>query len=402
MRRNVFLLVASQSLLMTGNVVAVSTAALVGAALAPAASLATLPLALQFLATMLTTIPASLLMGRTGRAPGFVLGALAGVGGAALATAGILQGSFLLFCAATVLFGVFNGFGGYYRFAAAEASTPDYRPRAVSYVMAGGVVAALAGPNLARWARELVGQAEFAGSYAVLLGIFSLAVVLPLFLRIPRPPRVVEGDGGRPLVEIARQPAFVVAVMGAMVGYAVMVLLMTATPLAMRDHAHDFSATATVIQWHVLAMFVPSFITGHLIVRFGVLNVMLAGGALGAGALVAGFSGTGFLSFLFCLLLLGTSWNFLFIGGTTLLTETYRPEERAKTQALNNFLVFSTVTVASLSAAALLIQLRWQAVLLGVVPLLVLILALVLWLKARRRAEGQAPANVQPEAEAIR
>jgi MFS family permease len=387
MRRAVLILAACQALLATGNVLIISTSALVGAALAPTSSLATLPVALQFVATMVTTLPASFFMARFGRAPGFFLGAAAGIAGAAAATVAVLLGDFLLFVVGALLVGVFNGFGGFSRFAAAEAATPDYRGKAVSYAMAGGVVAAVAGPSLARWSRTLL-DTEFAASYGLLIAVYVPALLLPLLLRLPRPAEPTVEGGGRPLGSIARQPVFLVAVLGAMVGYGVMSLLMTATPLAMRGHDHGFAATASVIQWHVLAMFVPSFFTGHLISRFGVLSIMMTGALLGVGAVGAALAGLEVGHFLVSLALLGVSWNFLFIGGTTLLTESYRPEERAKTQAVNDFLVYAATAAASLSSGALQHLVGWRAVNLGVVPFLLAIMLGILWLAVRRHREA--------------
>ena len=384
MKRTVFLLAICQALLVTGNVVLISTAALLGLGLSARPALATLPVAVYFLAIMLTTIPASFLMQRIGRRLGFALGALIGTVGSGLAAFAVTGRSFALFCAGAGLLGVFNGFGNYYRFAAAEASTDDYRSRAISYVMAGGVVAAFAGANLANWTRNLFEGVEFAGSYMALIGICGFAVVISLLLGLGKPSAEEFADTGRPLLTIASQPDFVVAALGAMLGFGIMVLLMTATPLAMKTHFHTFGETAFVIQWHVLGMFAPAFFTGHLIRRFGVLNIMFAGSLLAGFSVAVNMMGTQVINFWLALVALGVAWNFLFVGGTTLLTETYHPEERAKTQAMNDFLVFTTVTVASLSAGVLLSRFSWRAVNLGVIPAVAVIMVSVLWLKYKR------------------
>jgi MFS family permease len=345
---------------------------------------------MQMLASMLTTIPASLLMQHIGRRAGFLLGSSIGIVGAGLAVYAIVTDSFALFTLAAFVSGTFTGFGNYYRFAAADVATDDYRGTAISYVMAGGVIAAFIGPNLAHWTSNWL-VAPFAGSYLALAGILILSFATQLFLNIPRPARAPHG--GRSLGAIARQPVFIVAALGGMFGYGIMALVMTATPLAMHEHHYAFGDTAFVIEWHVLGMFAPSFFTGHLIRRFGVLQVMLAGGLLSAVCVGINLTGTGLADFWLALVLLGVGWNFLFIGATSLLTEAYAPEEQAKTQALNDFLVFSTVTVAALSAGSLQHHLGWRAVNYGVMPLIAVTVLAVTWLLLRGRTA--APMQAQ-------
>jgi len=384
MKKNVLILAACQAMLMTGGSLLIATSALVGYRLAPDRALATLPLAMQMLASMLTSIPASLLMQRFGRRAGFLLGSTIGITGAGLATVAIVTGNFTLFVFGAALSGMFAGFGNYYRFAAADVATVDYRSTAISYVMAGGVIAAFIGPNLAHWTSAWL-VAPFAGSYLALAAILMLSFTTQLFLDIPRPVRAAHGSG-RTLAAIARQPVFIVAAIGGMLGYGIMALVMTATPLAMHEHNYAFGDTAFVIEWHVLGMFAPSFFTGHLIRRFGVLQVMLVGGLLSAVCVGINLTGTSLSHFWLALFLLGMGWNFLFIGATTLLTETYAQEEKAKTQALNDFLVFSTVTIAVLSAGSLQHHLGWQAVNYGVIPLIAVTVIAVAWLLLRRRS----------------
>ncbi len=386
MKKNVLLLAAAQAMMMTGGSLLIATSALVGFRLSPDKSLATLPLALQMLAGLLTSIPASLLMGRIGRRAGFVLGSVIGMAGAALAAYAIVHESFALFALAAVLSGMLVGFGNYYRFAAADAASAEYKSRAISYVLTGGVIAALVGPNLASWTHDWL-AAPFAGSFVALTGIMLLSVLTLLFLDIPRT-AAETGVGGRPLAAIASQPAFVVAAIGGMFGYGVMALVMTATPLAMHGHHYAFSDTAFVIEWHVLGMFAPSFFTGHLIRRFGVLNVMLAGAALNATCVLVNLSGTSLAHYWLALTLLGVGWNFLFIGATTLLTETYVPAEKAKAQALNDFLVFGTVTLSVLSAGHLQHHFGWQAVNYGVIPLIAMTAIAIGWLLYMRRQQA--------------
>lgn len=386
-RRNVPLLAISQALMMSGASLIITTAALVGFELAENRSWATLPLAAQFIGTMFTTIPAALLMERIGRKQGFMLACIFGISGGVIATMGIIQGEFWLFTFGTLLVGIFNGFGNYYRFAAADAVDKEYKSRAVSYIMAGGVVAAFVGPNLANLTRDLIETAPFAASFSALVGIYLVSFMVLAFLKLPPKPiteAISVGNTGRPLMVIAAQPMFIVALVCGMLGYGVMALAMTATPLAMHHFAYPFAQTSFVVQWHILGMFAPAFFTGGLIKRYGVLNIMLAGGILGVACVAVNLAGSSVAHFWTALLFLGISWNFLFIGATTLLTETYSPEERAKTQALNDFIVFSTVALSSLSAGALQNSYGWQMVNLGLMPLLVVILASIIWGKSRR------------------
>jgi MFS family permease len=383
MKKNVLLLATAQAMMMTGGSLLITTSALVGYRLSPDKALATLPLALQMMAGMLTTIPASLLMQRIGRRGGFLIGSTLGMTGAALAAYAIVSAQFALFALAAVLSGMFTGFGNYYRFAAADTATADYRPRAISYVMAGGVVAALVGPNLANWTRGWL-VTPFAGSFLALTGIMLLSFLTIWRLDIPRQATDTHGHG-RPLSTIARQPTFIVAAIGGMFGYGVMALVMTATPLAMHEHAYAFGDTAWVIQWHILGMFAPSFFTGALIRRLGVPTVMLAGAVLNSACVLVNLSGTSLEHYWLALLLLGIGWNFLFIGATQLLTETYASAEKGKTQALNDFLVFTTVTLAVLSAGHLQHYFGWRTVNLGVVPLILVTFAALAWLIRQRR-----------------
>jgi MFS family permease len=387
-RRNVPLLATCQALMMSGASLIITTAALVGFELAENRSWATLPLAAQFIATMFTTIPAALLMERIGRKQGFMLACTFGISGGIFATLGILRGEFWLFTFGTLLVGIFNGFGNYYRFAAADAVDKEYKSRAVSYIMAGGVVAAFVGPNLANMTRDMIKNAPFAASFFALVGLYIMSFVVLAFLKLPPKPIIKDvscGSTGRPLKVIAAQPMFIVALICGMLGYGVMTLAMTATPLAMHHFAYPFSKTSFVVQWHILGMFAPAFFTGHLIKRYGVLNIMLAGGILGVVCMAVNLAGSSVAHFWTALLFLGISWNFLFIGATTLLTETYRPEERAKTQALNDFVVFTTVALSSLSAGALQNSYGWQVVNIGLMPLLIVILGIVIWGKSRHK-----------------
>jgi len=386
--RNVPLLAACQALMMSCNTLLVATSALVGFALAPDKSYATLPFALQLVATMCTSIPAALLMKKTGRKHGFMLATLLGMTGGSLCTLGILQQQFLVFAAGGILVGMFNGFGNYYRLTAADIVDPAHKSRAISLVLAGGVIAAIVGPNLANLTRNLISQATFAGSYAAIIVLYILSFIVLSFLKMPATTTLVStrNDSGRPLRQIVTQPKNMVAVICGMLSYGVMALVMTATPLAMQLHAYPFADTSFVIQWHVLGMYVPSFFTGHLIHRYGSMRIMLLGALVGIACVAINLTGTSVTHFWIALLCLGISWNFLFIGATSLLTETYRQEETFKAQAVNEFTVFSTVAVSSLSAGALQHLYGWEVVNIGAILPIIGIIVSLIWLAYKSAA----------------
>ncbi|MGD9539171.1 MAG: MFS transporter [Alphaproteobacteria bacterium] len=350
--RNIVLLASCQALFMTATSGMIAAAALVGFGLADDKSLATLPISLQFVAIMAATAPASLLMRRIGRRDGFTVGALFGVAGALIAAKGLFEGSFALVCLGHFLVGVFNGFAQFYRFAAADAASDAQKSKAISLVMAGGVVASV-GPLLASQVKDLFAPVDFAGIYVCIAGLYVATLVILRFVTIPRPSAEERAAKGRPLLAIMRQPVFIVAVLAALVSYATMSVVMTSIPLAMKVCGLSFFDTAQVIQWHVFGMFAPSFFTGHLIRRFGVRNVMLAGAAIEALCVLVNVTDESLASFWIGGVLLGVGWNFLFVGATTLVTSAYAPAEKAKTQAANDFLVFSSVAVASLVSGVL-------------------------------------------------
>jgi MFS family permease len=383
-RRNVALLALCQALYMSGTSLVLTVTALAGASLTPNPILGTLPLSLQFIATMAATIPASLFMRRFGRRAGFALGALSGIVGAGLSLLALLQHDFLLFCLGAVLIGFLNGCAAFYRFAAADTAGPAFRAKAISLVMAGGVVAAFIGPNLAKIGVEAISGALYAGSFLALAGVHLLALLLLAGIDIPKPLAPGPGQSGAPWAVILRRPAFLVAMFAAIAGYASMNLVMTATPLAMVGHHHPFDDAATVIQWHVFAMFAPSFFTGHLITRFGVHGVIAAGGAMILACVGINLSGTAFANYTAALVLLGVGWNFMFIGATTLLTTTHDADERARVQGLNEFVIFGAVALASLASGAVQHQLGWIFVNMIVAPLVLAALVAVLWLRRRQ------------------
>ncbi len=368
---------------MSGNALILAISALVGFALAEDKALATLPVSLQFLGMMLTSIPASMMMQRWGRKFGFMLGSFLGLCGALLAVWAILVHQFWWFVVASMLIGVFGGFGTYFRFAAVEVAAEKHHAKAIAFVMAGGVVAAFVGPNLANIGRQIFSQDVYAGGFLFIASFYILILLILLLTKFPAVVITTLEKPSRPLKYIAKQPAFIVALICGALGYAVMSYLMTATPLAMKHHAHNFSDTAFVIQWHIVAMFAPSFFTGHIIERFGSLKVMLVGVILEAGCVFFNLLGQDLGSFWLALCLLGIGWNFLFIGATNLLTQTYREEEKGKTQALNDFLIFTLVTIASLSAGLFQHNYGWEVVNYGAIPLITIMLVSILWLMAQ-------------------
>jgi MFS family permease len=383
-RRNVLLLSLSQGLFMIGTSTMIAEAALVGYTLAEDKSLATLPVALQQLSVVLTQIPAALLMRRIGRRWGYTVGAGFGILGTAVATLGVLWGSFVLFCLGSMLNGVYNGFGQSYRFAAVDGSTDRWRSKAISYTLAGGVIAAVLGPELAKLTKDLLAPITFAGSFASLTVVALLALIVLQFIDIPQPRVEDQRDTGRPLAEILRQPMAIVAILSGMVGYGTMTFLMTVTPLAMIACSHPFESAAFVIQWHVLGMFAPSFFTGTLITRFGVLNVMMWGAVALAICTAVNLSGTSVPQFWLGLFLLGVGWNFLYVGATTLLTQVYLPAEKAKVQAANDFLVFGAMATGALSSGALFNAVGWDGLNAIAAPVVLVAFVGILWTMWKR------------------
>ncbi|MDJ0517570.1 MAG: MFS transporter [Trichodesmium sp. MO_231.B1] len=382
-KKNVLLLVLCQALAMTGITILGTIAGLIGQSLAADKSLATLPLALLMLGTMSTTIPASLLMKQWGRQFGFIVGVLIGMVGSALGVYAIFSTSFSLFCLAILLFGVFNGFAGFYRFAAIDAATDGFRHQAVSLVVGGGVIAAFLGPGLATWSKDWFTSVTFAGSLVSIIGLQLIAAFLLLWIDIPLLSKAERQETGRPLTVIMQQPVFIIAVLNSVCGYGVMILVMTATPLAMVAYSHSFEAAASVMQWHVLGMFGPSFVTGFIIAKFGRINIILWGVMLNLLCIVINLQGNSITNFTVALLMLGIGWNFMFVGSTTFLTEAYTPAEKAKTQAIQDFIMFGFVTLATFFSGRLLHSFSWQTVNYVAFPPLMVTLAVTLWLRKR-------------------
>lgn len=356
---NVGLLVVCQVLLLTIMVGAMAVSALAGRALVADPALATLPIAALLVGPFLTSWPASIIMDRFGRRVGFMLGSAFAIVGGGLAALGIAGHDFWLFTLGHLFIGAFQGFGNYYRFAAMEAADEAFRHRAMSWVIGGGVVAAFSGPAMAHAARPL-GGVEFLGTYAAMALVGALSVALISRLKLDRPATSpAEASGARSLGAILSSYPIVVAMAVAAVGYAVMILAMTATPLAMSDCGLGLDQSRSVIQWHVLGMFAPSFFTGRIIQRFGAARVAMLGVFLLVGHVLVATSGSAMLQFTSALILLGVGWNFTFLGGTALLVQAHTAAERARVQALNEFLLFGLSAVASLSAGWLLADFGW-------------------------------------------
>lgn len=384
--RQVFLLATAQALFQTASVLVMTVGGLAGGLISPRPELATIPIAAMFLGTAATTFPASMWMTRVGRRTGFMTGALLGILGGVCAALGVWLGSLVILSLGTFLVGAYQAFAQFYRFAASEVAEEAFKPRAISLVLGGGVVAALAGPMLGRVGGPLL-TPEYVGSFLLLALVSVIAVVVLLGLHVPNSKAAHDqSDKGRSWREIVSQPSYLVALFGAATGYGIMILAMTATPIAMTHHQHDLSTTATVIQLHVLGMFLPSFFTGSLIARFGVLPIMLAGIALFAGHVFMSLTGTGFGSFAGALVMLGVGWNFLYIGGTTLLTTTYTPAEKGRAQATNDMTIFAVGLACSFSAGALLENLGWQTLNMLLLPWMGLAAFALIWHGYRQRA----------------
>jgi MFS family permease len=382
-RRNVFLLSCCQALLLTNAVTLIAVSALAGYALAENKALATLPSTTYVIGGAIGAFPASMWMRRVGRRNGFLTGGAFGLAGAALATFAIAQASFALLCTGTLLLGVYNAFGQYYRFAAADAARADFKAKAISFVMAGGLVGGIVGPEVSKHTRDLA-HPEYLASYGSLFFFCLAAMAIISFLRVSESHESLSRESARPLREIAAQPVFIVAVGVAALGYAVMNLLMTATPLAMSFCGHPYGAAATVIATHVVAMFGPSFFTGSLIQRFGVMRVMLAGVVTMFACVGVALSGQLIAHFWWALALLGIGWNFMYIGGSTLLTEAYRPAEKAKAQGVNEITIFAVQALSSFSSGVLVNTRGWDTLNYAALPLILLAGAAVVALYIRR------------------
>lgn len=391
-RRAVVILIWAQSVLGAQMPVHFILGGLAGKMMAPDPALATLPISMTVLATMFAAPLMSSVMGRWGRRTGFILGALAGAISAALAVHAISTQNFALYLGASLLLGVYMGAHGFYRFAATDIASPAFRPKAISWVMAGGLLSAVIGPELVKQFEHLLDPVPYAGAYQVLVVVNLVGVIPILFLDIPRPPRSSDtGSAGRPWRQILSDRTILVAMLCGMVSYALMNLVMTSTPLAMEECGFGIGESADVVRIHVLAMFAPSFFTGTLVARFGAPAIIAAGLAVLAACAVVAMAGITFMHFSWALALLGVGWNFGFIGATTLLAGAHSLEERARVQGLNDFLVFGLVTAASFGSGALMYGIGWAAVNAAMLPALALAAAALIWLVlSNRRADAAA------------
>lgn len=384
-RRNALVLALAQAFYGMGAINIFITAGLVGTQIAPSLSLATLPISTYVIGTALATVPASFFMRRVGRKAGFLTGALFGFVGAVICVYAIFSRDFWMFSFGTFLQGGYQAFAGYYRFAAADTASAAFKPKAISWVMLGGIAAAVFGPMIVIVSRSYFEPVMFAGNFAAVavLSIGAMAVIS--FVNIPHEREDINKSDARPLKEILRQPRLLVAIMSGMMAYGMMNLVMTATPIAMQACGFTVDQSAWVIQWHALAMFVPSFFTGSLILRFGVERVLAFGMVLLAMAGIAGLTGISFANFAIGLVLLGIGWNFGFVGGTAMVTECYRASEKNKVQAVNDFCVFATVATASLMSGKLLDSIGWNAVNMALFPMVGLCLLAIAWLSLSSR-----------------
>ena len=384
-RKNVAVLAVCQALLFTNNSILITVNALVGYGLATDKTLATLPVTSYFVGSALATLPLSLFMKRYGRRTGFTVGAMFAIAGSLVCAAAVYAGNFWLLCLGVVILGVYFAAGQHYRFAAADAVAADFKSRAISLVLAGGIVGGFLGPETSKLTMDLIAGHPYAEAYLSLVAFALLSILVLRWLEIPPLPESERRRAGRPLGEIARQPVFAVAVLCGTISYGVMNLLMTATPLAMDASAHPFSEAAFVIQWHIVGMFAPSFVTGNIINRLGLMTVMLVGVALNIVCVAIALAGVGVMHFWLALVLLGIGWNFMFVGATALLTESHTPAERAKVQGVNDSAIFITMIVTSLASGALFTIQGWHAMNMWAVPILLLAGAGLLWLGWVRR-----------------
>ena len=360
--RNLWLLALCQGLFLTNNVVFIAINGLVGLQLAPFGWMATLPVMGYVVGGALSPPLVARTQLRWGRKVSFQIGLAVAVLSALLCAVAAFAGNFWLLCTATLVAGYYSANGQLYRFAAAELAAPDYREKAVSLVLAGGLLGAIAGPNLASATRTLF-PVPFAGAYIALMGVALIAMACMAAIRFEAQAPVLNAAGqparGRPLIELMRQPAFMVAVLGAALGYGVMNLLMAATPLAMQVCGFAFDDAALVLEWHVIGMFAPGFFTGHLIKRYGVLPIMGTGVLLNLACVAVALMGVELHHFGIALFMLGVGWNFLFTGSTALAMTAYRPEEKDRAQAALNFCVFATLAVSSLFSGVLVTTQGW-------------------------------------------
>ena len=386
-RRNALVLAVTQALAGGNSTVLVATAGIVGTTLAPDKSLATLPISIFVLGMWMGTLPIGALARHLGRRNALQIGTVCGVLTGLICCLAVLEGSFLLFNVGAVFSGLYASAHQSYRFAAADTASEAFRPKAISWVLFGGVVAGVVGAQLVIATQDLWPPYLFAATYIGQAALALISAGVLMFLNIPKPPARSAAGDGRPLGEIAKQPRFVVAVACGVATYSMMNLVMTSAPLAMVMCNHSVTDATLGLQWHVLGMYAPSFATGALISRFGLERITGAGLALIIVSAVIGIAGISLWHFWIALALLGVGWNFAFIGATTMVTHCHRPNERNKVQAFNDFLVFGSMAIGSFSSGALLVSFGWSMVNGVVFPVVLAATALLVWGALRRRRQ---------------
>jgi MFS family permease len=382
MNRNVWLLFVAQSLNNASTIAFVSTSALIGYSLAEDKTLATIPYALQMLATMCASIPAGILFTKLGRKPGFLLGCAGTFIGTSIATIAVIRGDFTLFCLGSIPNGLGFGIGQHYRFAAAEVAGAANRARAISLVMAGGVLAAILGPELVIRTKDSYGPVLFVATYLILCLLPLIGAALVCITKLPPAPPLVTSP--TPISTIIARPGFYTAVIAGLVAYGSMNLVMTSTPLEMRLCGFGVDDSTDVIRAHALCMFAPGFFTGRLIQRFGVHRIILVGGLLTLACVALAFSGSTKVDFYAALMVLGLGWNFMFVGATTLLATAHDSAERMRAQAANDFIVFGTVAITAFSSGALHAAQGWHVLNGVLVAPVIIALVLVAWQRSQR------------------
>jgi len=389
--RNVFVLGTCQMLFGTGRGLFMVTSPAVGLAIAPHLALVTIPTALIIIGNALAAMPASMFMRRVGRRTGFLCGTVLAAISGGLCTSAVILENFWLLSAGGLTFGLFAGFAQHYRFAVADASSTEFRAKAISLVLASGVFSGLLGPNLANWGKDLIANHLYAGAFLFMIVVALLAAIVLMFLAIPNLTPAQRDGPQRPLIEIMKQPVFIAAAMSATVAQAVMNFLMTSTPVAMiAECGHSFGSVATVISWHSVAMFAPGFITGSLINRFGEIPLIAIGLVLDAVCIGIALSGVEVADFWLSMFLLGIGWNFTFTAATSLMTKAYTPAERAKTQGMMNQIIYTVVAVGALSSGALVHFFGWAWVNIGALPFIVVAALVTVWYASASRRDAAA------------
>jgi len=387
--RDIALLACCQGLLLVNNSGLIAMNGLVGYSLAGNKALATLGATTFVLGSAFAAMPASLWMAKVGRRRGFMTGSAIGVAGSAICALALASSSFSLFCLGTGVIGIYTAFGFHYRFAAVEVAAPEFKAKAISLVLTGGIAGGFLGPEASRLAKDAL-PVPFAGSFLVLSAIAVCALVVQSLVRVPQPAAASSAGSGRPISVIARQPVFAVAALSAALGYGVMNLLMTATPLAMSFCSLPYAAAAFVIEWHVVGMYAPGLVAGTVIKRVGILPVIVAGTMLMAACVAVAATGNQIGHFWAALVLLGIGWNLMYTGGTTLLTEAYAPAEKARAQGLNDFIVFSVMGVSSFSSGVMIDAAGWEKMNLGALPFIAAVAIAASWYALRRRRHSRA------------